>query len=110
VFLNFYLTDLQDIEGPAVGVIELRRGYKLFGYGWLVFKDNENVYVMTSNSVLRLIKSHQVDNALEIRVFSVIDEPANYDATVTNATSFPGPFLKMRQGKRPWHRLVFYAF
>jgi hypothetical protein len=62
----------------------LRRGNKLFGYGWLVFKDNENVYVMTSNSVLRLIKSDQVDNALEIRVSRVNDEPANYDATVTN--------------------------
>jgi hypothetical protein len=62
----------------------LRRGNKLFGYGWLVFKDNENVYVMTSNSVLRLIKSGQVDNALEIRVSRTIDESANYDATVTN--------------------------
>ena len=73
-------------EYPTVGVIKviLRGDYELFGYGWLFFKDNENIYVMTSNSVLRLIKSHQVDNALEIRVFSVIDEPANYDATVTN--------------------------
>jgi hypothetical protein len=84
VFLNFYLTDLQYLEDPIVGGIELRKGNKLFGYGWLVFKDNENVYVMTSNSVLRLIKSHQVDNALEIRVSRVIGEPANYDATVTN--------------------------
>jgi hypothetical protein len=84
VFLNFYLTDRQYFEDPTVGVIELRRGNKLFGHGWLVYKDNENVYVMTSNSVLRLIKSHQVDNALEIRVYRVNDEPANYDATVTN--------------------------
>jgi hypothetical protein len=83
VFLNFYLT-VQYFEDPTFGLIELRRGNKRFGYGWLVYKDNENVYVMTSNSVLRLIKSDQVDNALEIRVFSVIDEPANYDATVTN--------------------------
>jgi hypothetical protein len=84
VFLNFYLTAIQHFKGPTVGVIELRRGNKLFGYGWLVFKDNENVYVMTSNSVLRLIKSAEVDNALEIWVFSGKDEPANYDATVTN--------------------------
>jgi hypothetical protein len=84
VFLNFYLTVLQDFKDPTVGVIELRRGNKVFGYGWLVFKDNENVYVMTSSSVLRLIKSHQVDNALEIRVLPGNDEPANYDATVTN--------------------------
>jgi hypothetical protein len=62
----------------------LRKGNKLFGYGWLVFKDNKNVYVMTSNSVLHVIKSDQVDNALEIRVCRVNDEPANYDATVTN--------------------------
>jgi hypothetical protein len=83
VFLNFYLTGIYHFENqdPTVGVIELRRGNTLFGYGWLVFKDNENVYVMTSNSVLRLIKSNQ---ALEIRVSRVNDEPANYDATVTN--------------------------
>jgi hypothetical protein len=84
VFLNFYLTDLLHVEDPPVGIIELRRANEDFGYGWLVFKDNENVYVMTSNSVLRLIKSNQVDNALEIRVFRGIDEPANYDVTVTN--------------------------
>jgi hypothetical protein len=84
VFLNFYLTAPQSLENPAVVVIELRRGNKLFGYGWLVFKDNENVYVMTSNSVLRLIKSDQVHNALEIRILRGNDEPANYDATVTN--------------------------
>ena len=73
-------------EYPTVGVIKviLRGDYELFGYGWLVFKDNENIYVMTSNSVLRLIKSHQVDNALEIRVSRGKDEPAKYDATVTN--------------------------
>jgi hypothetical protein len=84
VFLNFYLTGIQLFQNqdPTVGVIELRRGNTLFGYGWLVFKDNENVYVMTSNSVLRLIKSDQVGNALDIRVFR--DGPANYDATVTN--------------------------
>jgi hypothetical protein len=82
VFLNFYLTGLRD-ESPTVGVIELRRGDKLFGRGWLVFKDNENVYVMTSNSVLRLIKSKQVDNALEIRVSHGKEELAKYDATVT---------------------------
>ena len=81
MFLNFYLTALSD---STVGVIELRRDNKLFGYGWLVYKDNENVYVMTSNSVLRLIKSDQVDNSLEIRVFRGKDKPANYDATVTN--------------------------
>jgi hypothetical protein len=100
VFLNFYLTAIQYSENlfiylafpnrpgspqnPTDVVIELRRGNKLFGYGWLVFKDNENVYVMTSNSVLRLIKSNQVDNALEIVVFRSEGEPANYDATVTN--------------------------
>jgi hypothetical protein len=84
VLLNFYLTAVQDFKDPTVGVIELRRGNTFFGYGWLVFKDNENVYVMTSNSVLRLIKSAQVDNALEILVFRGKDEPANYDATVTN--------------------------
>ena len=83
MFLNFYLT-AQHRKYPPVGVIELRRANKRFGYGWLVFKDNENVYVMTSNSVLRLIKSHQDENALEIRVSRVNDEPANYDATVTN--------------------------
>jgi hypothetical protein len=82
VFLNFYLTDVQ--KNPPAGVIELRRGNKPFGYGWLVFKDNENVYVMTSNSVLRLIKSNQVDNALGIRVTRGRHKPANYDATVTN--------------------------
>ena len=84
MFLNFYLTDRSYDEYPTVGVIELGRGNKLFGCGWLVFKDNENVYVMTSNSVLRLIKSNQVDNALEIRVSRGKCEPANYDATVTN--------------------------
>jgi hypothetical protein len=85
VFLNFYLTGRKYFGDPTFhGVIELRRGNKLFGYGWLVFKDNENVYVMTRNSVLRLIKSGQVDNALEIRVSRTIDESANYDATVTN--------------------------
>ena len=84
MFLNFYLTAEQLVVGPIVGVIQLRRGNRRFGYGWLVFKDNENVYVMTSNSVLRLIKSHQVDNALEIRVSRFNDEAANYDATVTN--------------------------
>jgi hypothetical protein len=84
VFLNFYLTDLHYFQHPTVAVIELRRGNKRFGYGWLVFKDNENVYVMTSNSVLRLIKSHQVDNALEIRVYLGKDEAANYDITVIN--------------------------
>ena len=84
MFLNFYLTARYNLKVPTGGVIELRRGNKLFGYGWLVFKDNENVYVMTSNSVLRLIKSNQVDSALEIRVSRVNDEPANYDATVTN--------------------------
>ena len=84
MFLNFYLTALQYFGDPTVGVIELRRCNKLFGFGWLVFKDNESVYVMTSNSVLRLIKSDQVDNALEIRVSRGKDEPANYDATVTN--------------------------
>jgi hypothetical protein len=68
VFLNFYLTDLQHLEYTPVGIIELRRGNTFFGYGWLVFKDNENVYVMTSNSVLRLIKSDQDDNALDILV------------------------------------------
>jgi hypothetical protein len=83
VFLNFYLTAPYR-KYPIVGVIELRKGNKLFGYGWLVFKDNENVYVMTSNSVLHVIKSHQVDNALEIRVSRGKDKPANYDATVTN--------------------------
>ena len=83
MFLNFYLTASYG-KYPTVGVIELRRGNKHFGYGWLVFKDNENVYVMTSNSVLRLIKSGQVDNALEIRVSRVNGRPANYDATVTN--------------------------
>jgi hypothetical protein len=73
-------------EYPTVGVIKviLRGDYELFGYGWLFFKDNENIYVMTSNSVLRLIKSHQVDNALEIRVSRGKGEPAKYDATVTN--------------------------
>jgi hypothetical protein len=80
VFLNFYLTG-QCSKDPTVGIIELRRGSKRFGFGWHVFKDNENVYVMTSNSVLRLIKSGQIDNALEIRVN---DKPANYDATITN--------------------------
>ena len=84
MFLNFYLTVPLDFEDTTAGVIELRRGNKHFGYGWLVFKDNENVYVMTSNSVLRLITSDQVDNALEIRVSRDIDEPTNYDATVTN--------------------------
>ena len=84
MFLNFYLTVPQYIKHPTVGVIELRRGNKIFGYGWLVYKDNENVYVMTSNSVLRLITSDKVDNALEIRVLRGNDEPANYDATVTN--------------------------
>jgi hypothetical protein len=84
VFLNFYLTARPFFGNRAAGVIELRRGNELVGYGWLVFKDNENVYVMTSNSVLRLIKSGQVDNALEIRVSRSNDEPANYDATVTN--------------------------
>jgi hypothetical protein len=84
VFLNFYLTGIQYFKDPTAGVIELRRGNKLFGYGWLVFKDNENVYVMTSNSVLRVIKSNQVDNALEIRVSCSNDQLANYDATVTN--------------------------
>ena len=84
MFLNFYLTAPHYFEDHTVRVIELRRGNTLFGYGWLVFKDNENVYVMTSNSVLRLIKSAQVDNALEMLVFRGKDEPANYDATVTN--------------------------
>jgi hypothetical protein len=60
----------------------LKRGEKLFGCGWLVFKDNENVYVMTSNSVLRVIECDQVDNALEILVFLHEGEPTNYDATV----------------------------
>jgi hypothetical protein len=83
VFLNFYLT-VPYRKYPTVDVIQLRRGNKLFGYGWLVYKDNENVYVMTSNSVLRLITSDKVDNALEIRVLRGNDEPANYDATVTN--------------------------
>ena len=84
-FLNFYLTDISSIDDPfSVGVIQLKRGKKLFGCGWLVFKDNENVYVMTSNSVLRLITSAQVDNALKIRVSDGKGEPANYDATVTN--------------------------
>ena len=84
MFLNFYLTGRKYFGDPTFhGVIELRRGNKLFGSGWLVFKDNENVYVMTSNSVLRLIKSDEVDNALEIRV-SRVNKPANYDATVTN--------------------------
>jgi hypothetical protein len=80
VFLNFYLTayDLSDLSFP---VMHLKRGWK-FGCGWLVFKDNETVYVMTSNSVLCLIKSDQFDNALEIRVSRGKDEPANYDATV----------------------------
>jgi hypothetical protein len=68
----------------AVGVIKLWRGNELVGYGWLVFKDNENVYVMTSNSVLRLIKSDQVDNDLEIRVSRVNAKSADYDATVIN--------------------------
>ena len=84
MFLNFYLTDPQYFEGPTVRAIELRRGNKLFGYGWLVYKDNENVYVMTSNSVLRLIKSDQVHNSLEILVFRGKDELVTYDATVTN--------------------------
>ncbi|CAB4031020.1 Hypothetical predicted protein, partial [Paramuricea clavata] len=39
---------------------------------------------MTSNSVVRLIRSDQVDNALEIRVTRGRDKPAYYDATVTN--------------------------
>ncbi|CAB4029901.1 Hypothetical predicted protein [Paramuricea clavata] len=39
---------------------------------------------MTSNSVLRLIKSDQFANALEILVFNDEAEIANYDATVTN--------------------------
>ena len=77
MFLNFYLTGPQSLEDPIVGVIELRRGNKRFGYGWLVFKDNENVYVMTSNSVLRFIKSNQVHNALEIRVVRGKDEQAD---------------------------------
>jgi hypothetical protein len=85
VFLNFYLTGFPLIEDPTpVGVIYLKRGEKLFGCGWLVFKDNKNVYVMTSNSVLRLIKSDQVNNALDIRVFHGKGEPAKYDATVIN--------------------------
>jgi hypothetical protein len=84
VFLNFYLTGIQYFEGPIVRAIELRRRNKLFGSGWLVYKDNENVYVMTSNSVLRLIKSDQVHNSLEILVFRGKDEQVTYDATVTN--------------------------
>jgi hypothetical protein len=86
VFLNFYLTAFEDfgIQSSPVGVIHLRTDYELSGYGWLVFKDNENVYVMTSNSVLRLIKSNQVDNHLEILFFLDNDEQADYDATVTN--------------------------
>ena len=83
MFLNFYFTGTF-VDTSLGGVIKLKTGKKLFGYGWLVFKNNETVYVMTSNSVLRLIKSDQVDNALEIRVFRGKDEPANYDATVTN--------------------------
>jgi hypothetical protein len=84
VFLNFCLYMFSVFEDPIpVCVIHLMRGEKLFGYGWLVFKDNENVYVMTRNSVLRLINSDQVDNALEIRVSYGKGEPAKYDATVT---------------------------
>jgi hypothetical protein len=84
VFLNFYLTDYSTDYRFLDSVIELRRGSELFGCGWLVFKDNETVYIMTSNSVLRLIKSDQVDNALEIQVSYVKYEAAIYDATVTN--------------------------
>jgi hypothetical protein len=66
-------------EYPSVGVIELMKG-KIFGYGWLVFKDNETIYVMTTNNVLRGINYDQIDNALEVRVSR---DESKYDATVT---------------------------
>ncbi len=36
--------------------------------GWLVFKDNENVYVITSNSVFRHIECDKEDHAMKILV------------------------------------------
>ncbi len=40
----------------------------MVNFGWLVFKDNENVYVITSNSVFRRIECDKEDHALKILV------------------------------------------
>ena len=55
----------------------------LLNCGLLVFKDNESVYVMTCNSVVRHIECDKEDHALKILVSHGGDEPRHCEAIVT---------------------------
>ena len=85
MFINLQLTFLNFCLSAIV--IHLRDIVELPKFsdncGWLVFKDNENVYVMTSNSVVQHIQCDQVDHAMKILVYHCEDKPLQCQAIVT---------------------------
>ncbi len=60
----------------------------LVNFGWLVFKDNESVYVMTSNSVFRRIECDKEDHALKILASHGEDKPRYCRQTMVTKNDF----------------------
>jgi hypothetical protein len=60
----------------------------LVNFGWLVFKDNESVYVMTSNSVFRRIECDKEDHALKILASHGEDRPRYCRQTMVTKNDF----------------------